>query len=150
MFTKILVPVDGSQTSLHAVTLAVDLGKDQKATLIFCHAVEEMAIISAASMPPIDSTYAIEQAREYGASVLNAAAEAAKSRGVTYQKESSDDAAVATILRLAKENAADLIVMGTHGRRGLDRAIMGSTTEGVLREAPLPVLVIRDPGLGAH
>lgn len=146
MFKMIVVPVDGSETSKRAVNIAVDFGFDQKATLIFCHAVEEIAIISAASVPPIDSTYAIEQARAYGASVLDAAAQLAKARGVSYQVESSDDTAVTLILRLAKEKKTDLIVMGTHGRRGLERAIMGSTTEGVLRESPVPVLVIRDPG----
>ncbi len=143
MFKTMLVPVDGSPTSDEAVALAISLARDQQAKLIFCHALEEIALINAASTPTIDPTFAIQQERDYGAKVLQTAEARAKSAGVEASSESAAEDTIPMILRLVKEKQPDLIVIGTHGRGGFERAIMGSTTEGVLRKSSIPVLAVR-------
>jgi nucleotide-binding universal stress UspA family protein len=143
MFKTILVPVDGSQTASEALSLAISLARDQKAKLICCYALEEVALISAATQPTIDPTFAIDQADKHGASVVAEAVEQAKAAGVEVDGQVVEDDPIPMILKLAKEKQADLIVLGTHGRRGFERALMGSTTEGVLRQADIPVLAIR-------
>jgi nucleotide-binding universal stress UspA family protein len=143
MFKVILVPVDGSPTSDEAVALAISLARDQHAQLVFCHALEEIALIHAAATPSIDPTFAIQEARDYSSNVLQAAETRAKAAGVEASSESAEEDAIPMILRLAAEKHADLIVIGTHGRGGFKRALMGSTTEGLLRGSSVPVLAIR-------
>jgi len=143
MFKTILVPVDGSPTSDEAVALAVSLARDQRARLVFCHALEEIALIHAAPTRSIDPTFAIQEERDYSSNVLQAAEAKAKAAGVEATSEAAEEDPVPMILRLAAEKQADLIVIGTHGRGGFKRAIMGSTTEGLLRGSAIPVLAIR-------
>jgi nucleotide-binding universal stress UspA family protein len=94
------------------------------------------------------STALLEQARGYADKVLNAALVAATSAGVPADTRLLDTPGQRLgdlVAEEARRFAADLIVVGTHGRRGLGRVMLGSGAEQVIRMAPVPVLVIRAP-----
>jgi nucleotide-binding universal stress UspA family protein len=145
MYRKILVPVDGSATASKGLREAILLAKDQKARLRLVHVVDESMAIGVAESgvqlePMIDGLV------ENGRHILDRAARAAEKAGVKAEAqlyESMSGPAASAILRDAKKWGADLIVMGTHGRRGIRRVVMGSDAEHVLRETPVPVLVVR-------
>jgi nucleotide-binding universal stress UspA family protein len=84
----------------------------------------------------------LEEGVRTGRELLEAAAKAAAERGIAAETRLEDGAPVEAILHLARELAPDLIVMGTHGRRGLTRLVLGSTTESVLHRSAVPVLVV--------
>ncbi|HME80704.1 MAG TPA: universal stress protein [Candidatus Eremiobacteraceae bacterium] len=142
IFAKLLVPIDGSEPSRAAVRLAVSVAKDQRASIVFCHALETVALLHAAEQPAIDTGPAVAQASQRVAALLEAAMTVAKDAGVAATGMSAEDDAVPFIVAQARAEAVDLIVMGTHGRSGIAHAFLGSTAEGVLRSAAVPVLVV--------
>ncbi len=146
IFARILVPVDGSAPSDRAVGLAVRVaGACEGCSLIFCHVVDRARIVAdIGNMALVDPTPIIEDARSEGERVLAAAATEATSRGISVRTVLCDGEPVAAIEAFAEQEGADLIVMGSHGRKGLKRLVMGSTTEGVMRRSNVPVLVIRE------
>ena len=148
MYRRILVPVDGSAASMTGLKHALGLATDQHARLRGLNVVADMIIapmmIDAAGA--IDYTEVIDSLRAEGGKVLkNAAALAGKSgiKAETVQVESRGQRVSEVILADARRSRADVIVMGTHGRRGLNRLLLGSDAERVLREAPVPVLLTR-------
>jgi nucleotide-binding universal stress UspA family protein len=144
MYRRILVPVDGSVVSLKGLDEAVRIAKaDTKLKLV--HVVNEL-IIGSAYVPTVDYGTMIDSLRESGKKVLAAAEAVARERGVNPEVEMVERIgghAADTIVRVAQAWAADLIVMGTHGRRGLRRLALGSDAELVLRLSPVPVLMVR-------
>jgi len=145
MFKKILVPVDGSAPSNAAVALAVRLARDQEAKVVFTHVCEVAKIAAMVSAPAvsIDPSYALEAEREVGEAALHDAVDRAKGGGIDADSWIEEGACVDTILNAARQHKADLIVIGSHGRGGIARALLGSVAEGVLRHADIPVLVTR-------
>ncbi|PZN32053.1 MAG: universal stress protein [Proteobacteria bacterium] len=148
MYKKILVPVDGSEASKRALAEAVKLAQSQGAVLRLVHVVNPHIAVSA-----FDAVYDYEQLidsfRKSGAKILEEAEASARTDGLEVQTsmvESIAGAAADGILEEAARWPADLIVMGTHGRRGVRRLVMGSDAEQVLRSAPVPVLLVREPG----
>jgi nucleotide-binding universal stress UspA family protein len=138
-FKSILSPVDGSPPSDAAVLLAVQLAKESGAQLTFCHAV-------AVPLPVHDAGgFAREQMMEEGKAQGNAALDAAKAKamaaGVQAQTELLAGPVADAILDAAKARGCDVIVMGTHGRSGLARAVLGSKTADVIARSSLPILV---------
>jgi len=146
MYKRILVPVDGSQTSELALREAVRFAGDQKAELRIIYVVEEIVPMWDVELLNLNE---IRQAvRETGQRTLQQADAAARAGGVKVQTtlvEASPPGthAASMIVEQAKAWPADLIVMGTHGRRGVDHLLMGSVAEGVARISPVPVLLIR-------
>ena len=150
MYRRILVPVDGSDASMLGVTHAVGLAKDQKAQLRILNVIDDL-ILAPVMMEPTgaDLAYIQDSIRSEGKRVLKeAAGMAAKggARAETAQIESRGRTVSDAILADAKRSKCDLIVMGTHGRRGLNRLLLGSDAERVLRESPVPVLLTRQKG----
>lgn len=145
MFKKILVPVDGSAPSDAAVALALRLARDQGAKLFFVHVCEVAKIAAMVSAPTvgIDPSYALEAERESGEVALEEALGRAKSGGVESETHLEEGSCVSTLLDVGRENGIDLIVIGSHGRGGIARALLGSVAEGVLRHSDVPVLVTR-------
>ena len=145
MFKKILVPVDGSEPSDAAVSLAIRLARDQDSTIAFVHVCEVAKIAAMVGGPTIgvDPSYALEAEREWGDQTLRRALDRAGSGGVDADTCLEEGSSVTTILEVAREQHADLIVMGSHGRGGITRVLLGSVTEGVLRHTHIPVMVIR-------
>jgi nucleotide-binding universal stress UspA family protein len=145
LFKKILVPVDGSEPSDAAVALAIRLARDQEARLLFVHVCEVAKIAAMVSAPAVgvDASYAIDAEREAGEDALRRAGAAALAGTVQSESILEDGGNVDSIVAIAKRQAADLIVIGSHGRGGIARALLGSVAEGVLRHSDIPVLVTR-------
>ncbi len=156
MYRRILVPVDGSPTSDLGLREAVELARQTGATLRIVHAVNESIFDSTYVMPQTLSpqTYQslCEALRADGTRVLEAAQALARDAGVEHSAqllETSGGRAAQFILDAVRQWPADLIVMGTHGRRGVSRLVLGSDAELVLRSSPVPVLLVRGPAAAA-
>jgi nucleotide-binding universal stress UspA family protein len=148
MFKRILVPVDGSRTSGHGLTQAVRLARSQGATLCLLHVLDEHMLIGYAEAGAVATVTEkfLEALRANGEGILKRARSRAAKAGVKSKSvlvgnimSSVSDVIVAQ----ARKARADLIVMGTHGRRGVTRLVLGSDSEGVVRSAPVPVLLVK-------
>lgn len=145
MYERILVPIDGSDASNAGLREALKLAKDRGSRLRFIHVVDEILGMS----PQIfGAAYddVIAELRKAGHSILADAESLARSEGLTAETqlvEAMGRVAGELVISAAKEWPADLIVCGTHGRRGLRRIVMGSDAEYIVRHAPVPVLIIR-------
>ena len=145
MFSTIVVPIDGSEPSDAAVRLALQLASENKAEIIFVHAVELNKVAAMAGPGPIDPSYALEAACAGGKALLAEAKQAADAAGVKATTEQPEDSCVPSVLEIARQKKADLIVLGSHGRTGIPRLLLGSVTEGIMRQSPIPVLVCHAP-----
>lgn len=145
MFERILVPVDGSGTSEHALQKALELACEQGARLRLVHVVDEVNL----NMEGVYLTDEFaEAARQAGRDLLAKAEASARAAGV--EPESCmlelDRLGARTAEIIVEEAArwpADLIVIGTHGRRGVSHLLLGSVAERLVRIADTPVLLIR-------
>jgi nucleotide-binding universal stress UspA family protein len=145
MYRKILVPIDGSSTSARGLDEAIKLAKGQKATLVILHVIDEMVAMYGADMVPVYIDKIFESLRKVGKATVAKAmarvrATGVKANAVLVEKVGGPVADV--IVAQAKKQRADLIVIGTHGRRGVTRLVMGSDAEGVVRRSPVPVLLV--------
>jgi nucleotide-binding universal stress UspA family protein len=142
MFKRILVPVDGSPTSTKALVAALQLARESGGRVRLLHQFDEMSYLTGYEY----SVDVIQQCRGYAEKVLLDAQEIAKASGVPTDTRLAD-APGQRLGELVAEEArrfeADLVVVGTHGRRGIGRVLLGSGAEQVLRLAPVPVLAIR-------
>jgi len=147
MYKKILVPIDGSETANLGLNEAIRLAQDQRAQIRLVHIVNEL-ILTSQDAYSINLGSVIETLRKAGESLLNEADAAVRRAGIevdTVLFEAMSRQAGAHILQQALEWPADLIVCGTHGRRGLRRMVLGSDAEYIVRHTPVPVLLIRNP-----
>lgn len=145
MFKKVLVPIDGSAASREGLERAIALAKNQKARMRLLHVVDEHGVIQGLE-PTMNVGELLDGLVAEGRKVLAAAAATAKKHGVTVDTvlyESLIGRVADRIVREAAKWRADVIVMGTHGRRGIGRLVMGSDAENVLRQSPVPVLLVR-------
>mgnify|MGYP006200494701 CR=1 FL=1 len=144
-YRRILVAVDGSPTSMKGLREAIRLAKSQRARLFILHVVNEfMAYNYLESMAIGTDVRAV--LREAGRKILERAQAEARRQGVkaaTVMREIVGGAAADPIVREARKLGADLIVLGTHGRRGVRRLVLGSDAEQVVRTASVPVLLVR-------
>ena len=144
---RILVALDGSDGSERALELALRLSRQFGSDLILCTALDHEREIAAASMPDVVYPNIAELIERYDAQAKSllrdaqAKAFAAGARASTAFLEGRPAVAVA---RYAGSHDVDAIVMGTHGRRGLERLMIGSTAEGVLRLSAVPIVVMHD------
>lgn len=147
-YKRILVPVDGSRASQRGLREAIRLARGQKASLQLVHVVDEHTVlVSGAEVGPYMTTLMLKL-REQGRHVLRKAETQARRSGLKCTGvllEAQDRPAADLIVRQARKSRADLIVIGTHGRRGLRRLIMGSDAEQIVRSAPVPVMLVRAP-----
>ncbi|GIW33961.1 universal stress protein [Meiothermus sp.] len=142
MYKKILMPTDGSACSQKAITEGLEVAKSMGASVTFLYAVENIS--SSLWISPESVPYGlelIEDLKRVGSEALSKAAELAQTAGVEAETKLVEAKPVDAILAEAKNH--DLIVMGTHGRSGLDRFMLGSVTEAVLHRSDKPVLVLR-------
>jgi len=134
----ILYPTDFSETAEQTYPFACSLARDLGASLIVLHVYP----------PPLDHSEAVARRDPDGYEedlwrMLKRYEAPGVAGGVTHRLEEGD--AVETILRVAREANCDLIVMGTHGRSGLSRMLLGSVAEKILRKASCPVLTLKKP-----
>lgn len=147
MYGKILVPVDGSETSIVGLEEAIQIAKLVGGKIRILHVVNEL-IIDYAFGSGLYANTVIEAMRSDGQKILNQAEALARQKGLEPEAvmiESIGGPAAQFIVEQAKEWPADLVVMGTHGRRGLRRLALGSDAETVLRSVTAPVLLVHRP-----
>ena len=146
MYTHILVPVDGSATSDRGLDEAVKLARLTGARLRLVHVVDQL--VYSAGMEGFGAMTAdlIPLLREGGEKILKVAKARVEASGVPVETALFDSFAGRVcdlVVAEATNWHADLIVLGTHGRRGVGRVFMGSDAEQILRLAPTPVLLVR-------
>jgi nucleotide-binding universal stress UspA family protein len=147
MYQRILVGVDGSAASQRGLEEAVRLARKGGAELRIVHVLGELALM--AGVPEaayLDAVLA--EARRGGEQVVGKARATAEAAGVRAEAELIETVGRSIGDVLADEVVrwrADLVVLGTHGRRGLRRMVLGSDAESVVRTSPVPVLLVRAP-----
>jgi nucleotide-binding universal stress UspA family protein len=146
MYCRILVPVDGSATSRQGLVEAIKLARLSGATIKLVHVVNELVDSSCAPAQYYETV--VMDLRVTGERMLDDASNYTRAQGVSVVSEMIETTAcraAGIIVEAAMRWDADLIAMGTHGRRGLSRRALGNDAEIVLRLAPIPVLIVPDP-----
>lgn len=145
MHKKVLVPVDGSRTSEAGLREAIRLVAGSKgATIRLIHVMNPLPAMQ--GMEGLVTQQILDNLEGFGRKVLKNAAALVERKGLRAQTvflERLQGNAADAIVAEAKKCKADVIVMGTHGRRGLTRVVMGSDAESVVRTAPVPVLLVK-------
>lgn len=142
VFKKILVPVDGSATSNKAVDFALRIAKDDQASIRLLHCIDETSFLDAYEY----SSQLIQQARQAGQKILQGGQAAAQKLGVTADTlllERAGQRLGHSVADVAGDWGADLVVVGSHGRHGIGRLLLGSGSAQILRTSPVPVLLVR-------
>ncbi|HEY2512413.1 MAG TPA: universal stress protein [Polyangiaceae bacterium] len=141
---RVLVPIDFTETSDKAFDFALELAERFGASVTAMHAYEIPVIgfPDGALVATVDIATRIQESGRKG---LDAAVAARASRGVPIDSVLREGPAWEEIRALAEEMPADIIVIGTHGRRGIARALLGSVAENVIRTTKVPVLTIHGP-----
>jgi len=146
MFTNILVPTDGSEQSQRAVRAGVELARVHQAKLTGIHVIPDYHLLIAyeGAFDPVTEERIEEEARERAERYLDYVRKTAEAAGVPCETvcETSDHPYDA-ILKAADARGCDLILMTSHGRKGLAAVLLGSETRKVLTHARVPVLVVR-------
>lgn len=140
-YDRILIPTDGSDCAATAVDHGVAIAEKYDATVHAVNVMDVRAMSGTADVPVQDSL--IERFEEQGEDATEAVAERAREAGLDAVTAVRKGTPAVSLLDYADENDIDLITMGTHGRRGLDRYFLGSTTTKVVRTAEMPVLSVR-------
>lgn len=134
MYDRVLFPTDGSDATNRARRHALDLAKQYGATL---------HVLAVVTEDPYRDEAAAERATEEAERTVDAVAAAAREEGVDVVTAVEQGVPHEAILAYAESADVDMIVMGTHGRTGVGRAIIGSVTERVVRTATVPVVTVR-------
>ncbi|WP_459194326.1 universal stress protein [Halosimplex sp. J119] len=138
MYDDILVPTDGSAGARRALEEAIELAAQFDATVHSLYVVDVAAFSSEAGAVDI-----VESFEQMGENSVDSAVERAREAGVDATGTVVTGTPHRSILDYIDDNAVDLVVMGTHGRTGLERYLLGSVTEKVVRTADVPVLTVR-------
>ena len=145
-YKRILVPIDGSPASTSGLDEAARIARADGARLQFLHVVDgSIALQAASSGAGVDQL--LDALNRSGKQILSTAlarANRAKVRAGASLRESMSGRVAKVIVDQARRWRADVIVMGTHGRRGVSRLLLGSDAELVARQSPVPVLLVRD------
>lgn len=146
MYSHILVAVDGSPHSDNALQHAAGLAKGLSASLRIVHVVD-MGLMPYGPELSIDINALIDARYAVAEKTLSAARESVQASGLKVETQLLDTAVpsqhvAAAIAEAAASWPADLVVLGTHGRRGMERWLLGSVAEGVARRASMPVLLV--------
>ncbi len=146
MYKQILVPVDGSPTSNRGLNEAIKLAKLTGARLKLLHFVDPFAYIGGFESPAVFVSDLLPVLREEGQKILKQCQDTAAAGGVSAETMLIDDGSgrlCDAVVAQALSWPAELIVIGTHGRRGFRRVFVGSDAEQILRLSPVPVLLVR-------
>lgn len=142
MFKDILLPTDGSKGVGEAINCAVALAKKFDAKIHVLFVVEPPRFQEYGAGIALASI--IKTLQEAGEQIVRDTVEMIRTSGVLAVEEATEEGHPAEeILKYAQEHGIDLIVMGTHGRRGLNRVLLGSVAEEVVRSANVPIMTVR-------
>ena len=145
MYEKILVPVDGSATSLTGLQEAIALARVMGSTIRLLHVVDEISFMTSFESSMALTAEVFDTLKKTGQDVLQDAQNRVHTAGVPVEAELYESYAGRVsdlVITKAKEWGAQLIVLGTHGRRGVGRMLLGSDAEQVLRQSPVPAVVV--------
>lgn len=148
MYQRILVPIDGSTTSTCGLDEAIKLAQLTGASLRLMHVVDLLTFATGFESYAAYANDLIPKMREEGTRILKEGEARVSARGIKVDSVLCDNLAARVsdnVIEQAKAWNAELIVIGTHGRRGVGRWLMGSDAEQTLRMAPVPVLLVRAP-----
>lgn len=146
MYERVLVPVDGSPTSNQGLGEAIELARLTGATLEILHVVDLWAVLATSYTGITLTPDLVDQLKQGGQTILDAAKARVDAAGGRAQVQLLDNLSgriCDVIVDEARRWKADLIVLGTHGRRGVGRFVLGSDAEMVARTSPVPVLLVR-------
>lgn len=146
MYKKILVPIDGSPTSNQGLDEAIKLAKLTGADLKLLNVVDPWALATAQEEGFTMTPDVLALLNEGGQAILSKARARVEAAGARAQTRFADSLAgriCDVVVDEAQQWGAELIVIGTHGRRGVARFLLGSDAEQVMRRSPVPVLVVR-------
>lgn len=147
MFRHILLPTDGSRLSSKAVWRGIEFAKRIKARVTALHVVPEFRFMADEGITPLNPALKKrfeEEGRTRAREMLEAVAKQARKRGVRCATLSvAGDLPYQQIIATARRKKCDLILMASHGRRGLSSLLLGSETAKVLTHSKVPVLVVR-------
>jgi nucleotide-binding universal stress UspA family protein len=147
MYKRILVPTDGSALSRKAMRSAIDLASLVGAELLAVNVVPRQPpslIEGSIGVQPREAARIEKQRAEHGQALADEVGDAAKKAGVKARAITVRSNLVAeAILGAARKNNCDLVVMASHGRKGIKRLLLGSETQHVLTHGAVPVLVLR-------
>jgi nucleotide-binding universal stress UspA family protein len=137
MYRNVLVPTDGSEAADRALARGIDLAR------AFDGSVHVLYVVEPLQTAEYDAGAIYDALRTEGERATEAAAERVREAGLPVETAVEVGVPHTTILEYADAHGADLVVMGTHGRTGLDRYLLGSVTEKVVRLSDVPVLTVR-------
>jgi len=140
IYKKIILAVDGSEVSRKALKHAVELTKQNNGMLIAIHIIPSMNLMDIEAFKPGSLRKVLHQE---GEKILSEVKELAKKEGVKVQTRIEAGVPFEKICEITRDSDGDLIVMGSHGKTGIQKLLMGSVTERVIGYAPCPVLVVR-------
>jgi len=151
MYQRILVPVDGSATAMNGLREAIRLARLNHGRLLLVHCVDSLShLLSAGRYATLGIDWRDALYKE-GDELLARAAAMATAEGIEVETavvDNGESAIAESVAHEAQTWSADLVVIGTHGRRGATRFVLGSDAEKILRLAPVPVLLVRAPATG--
>jgi nucleotide-binding universal stress UspA family protein len=148
MYQRILVPVDGSSTSNHGLDEAIRIATLTKGRIRLFHVIDDLSFALALGSEPRHADDLLKLLRTEGSRILDEARTTVQAAGVDVDTLLGDNVPGSVQDKVASEAlnwGADLIVVGTHGRRGAARLVLGSGAERIVRQAPVPVLLVRAP-----
>ncbi len=148
MYKRIVVPVDGSATAARGLKEALRLARGHTVRLCLLHVVDETFVLQAGEAVAF-SEETFRAMRAGGKRILARAEATARKAGLRPRAllvETMTRSVADVVVREARKWKADLIVIGTHGRRGMRRVVMGSDAEQIVRNSPVPVLLVRARG----
>lgn len=141
LYKKILIATDGSEYTKKAVDYGVDLSKHTGAKLHAIYVVDTAAFASIPMDAAWESMY--ELLRQEGNEATKYVAEKAEAEGVEIERLTVEGHPADELIKYAESNSIDMIILGTIGKSGLDRFLLGSVAEKVVRNSKIPVLVVR-------
>ncbi len=148
MYKSILVPVDGSPTAGKGLDEAIRIGTLTGARICLVHVVDEALYASGFGAYTLYTEELMRLLREGGESILGDARQRVERAGLACESDLVEGVGrrlVDVVLNEIESRSIDLVVIGTHGRRGISRLMLGSDAEQVLRSSPVPVLLVRAP-----
>ncbi|MBW4048213.1 MAG: universal stress protein [Proteobacteria bacterium] len=146
MYSHLFVAIDGSPVGGAALQHAIELAREQHARLHVAHVMDMLGMTWA-------TDEILESQRQFGQGLLDQACANARKLGVQSESSLLHTAVVGqrpaeVLAEQARAVAADLVVLGSHGRRGMSHLFLGSVAEGVARLCPMPVLIVHGPAGG--
>ncbi|MEO6407305.1 MAG: universal stress protein [Burkholderiaceae bacterium] len=147
MYQRILVPIDGSATAARGLAEAIQLARLTRGRLRLIHVVDELSLTLGVGAGMTATGDLLNLVREAGAATLVEGSKTVQAAGIevdTVLKDSFAGRIYELVVAEAASWPADLIVVGTHGRRGVERLVLGSDAENISRHAQTPVLLVRD------